>query len=106
MGVASTARCVDAVAADLERPTIVAGDFNADRRSRTDAAAARAGLKSATDVAGAGWLPTYPANRRFPPLMPIDHVLINSQLTATSITTFQIEGTDHLGLIAVLAGTQ
>jgi endonuclease/exonuclease/phosphatase family metal-dependent hydrolase len=64
------------------------------------------GLKSATDIVGAGWQPTYPANRSFPPLMAIDHVLVNSRLTATSITTLPNKDSDHLGLLAVLAGTQ
>ena len=76
----------NAVAADLERPTIVAGDFNAVDDHGPMQQLRGLGLKSATDVLGAGWLPTYPANRRFPPLLPIDHVLVNDQLTATSIT--------------------
>ena len=44
------------------RPVVVAGDFNAvDDQGRCGAAPT--GLPSATDVAGAGWLPTYPADR-------------------------------------------
>jgi len=66
----------------------------------------RAGLKSATDVAGAGWIPTYPADGLLPPLLPIDHVMINSDLTATSISSFAINGTDHRGLFATLAGAR
>ena len=96
----------NAVAADLGRPTIVAGDFNAVDDHGPMQQLRGLGLKSATDVVGAGWQPTYPANRGVPPLLPIDHVLINSQLTATSITTLQNKDSDHLGLIAVLAGTQ
>ena len=42
----------------------------------------------------------------FPPLIPIDHVMINAQLTATSVRTFAVDDTDHLGLIATLAGTR
>lgn len=95
-----------AVAADLKRPTIVAGDFNAIDDHGPMQQLRGLGLKSATDIVGAGWQPTYPANRRFPPLMAIDHILVNSQLTATSITTLQNRDSDHLGLIAVLAGTQ
>lgn len=94
-----------AVAADLQRPTIVAGDFNAVNDHGPMQQLRGLGLKSATDIVGAGWQPTYPANRRFPPLMPIDHVLVNDQLTATSITTLQNKDSDHLGLLAVLAGT-
>lgn len=88
-----------------DRPLIIAGDFNAvdDHGAMQDLRAD--GLRSATDVAGAGWLPTYPANRRFPPLIPIDHVMINDRLTATEVRTVEVDGTDHLGIVATLAGT-
>lgn len=90
---------------NLNQPLVVAGDFNAVDDHGPMQALRRAGLKNATDVAGAGWLPTYPANRQFPPLLPIDHVMINSDLTATSVTSFTVSGTDHRGLLATLAGT-
>lgn len=91
-------------AANMALPLMVAGDFNAVddhlplRQLRSD------GLESATDITGAGWLPTYPANRLVPPMIPIDHILLNSRLTATSISTFEVSGTDHLGLMATIAG--
>ena len=88
-----------------DRPLIVAGDFNAIDDHGPMMALYRAGMKSTTDVAGGGWLPTYPANSRVPPLLPIDHVLINDHLTATEAGTFRLGGTDHLGLQVVLAGT-
>ncbi len=88
-----------------DRPLILAGDFNAIDDHGPMMALYRAGLRSATDVAGGGWLPTFPANSRVPPLLPIDHVLINDRLTATDIGTFRLRGTDHLGLQVVLAGT-
>ena len=65
----------------------------------------RLGLRSATDLVGAGWLPTYPAGGRLPPLLPIDHVLLNSQLTATAVTPVTVPGTDHRGLLVRVAGT-
>lgn len=86
-------------------PLILAGDFNAINDHGPMMALRRDGLRSATDVAGGGWLPTYPANRRIPPLLPIDHVYINSRLTATSVGTFRVGGTDHFGLQVTLAGT-
>jgi endonuclease/exonuclease/phosphatase (EEP) superfamily protein YafD len=88
-----------------DQPLIVAGDFNAvdDHGPMQDLRAD--GLRSATDVAGAGWLPSYPAGRKFPPLIPIDHVLINDHLTATDVRTVAVPGTDHLGVLATLAGT-
>ena len=92
-----------AVIDNIDHPLLVAGDFNAVNDHGPMQALQRAGLKSATDVAGAGWLPTYPANRRFPPLLPIDHVMINKDLTATSVTSFTVSGSDHRGLLATLA---
>jgi endonuclease/exonuclease/phosphatase (EEP) superfamily protein YafD len=96
----------DAVIDNLDQPLIVAGDFNAVDDHGPMQVLRRAGLKSATDVAGAGWIPTYPADGPLPPLLPIDHVLINGDLTATSISSFAISGTDHRGLFATLAGTR
>ncbi|HEU4908295.1 MAG TPA: endonuclease/exonuclease/phosphatase family protein [Propionibacteriaceae bacterium] len=90
---------------NLDQPLVLAGDFNAVDDHGPMQALRRVGLKSATDVAGAGWLPTYPADGPLPPLLPIDHVMINKGLTATSVTSFAISGTDHLGVFATLAGT-
>ena len=94
------------VRANQGSPLVVAGDLNAidDHaplvRLRAD------GMRSATDLVGAGWLPTYPANRSFPPLFAIDHVLVNDQLTVTALRTVRLPGTDHLGLVATVAGTR
>ncbi len=94
------------VRADLGSPLVVAGDLNAIddhaplQRLHAD------GMRSAADLVGAGWVPTYPSDRGFPPLLPIDHVLVNDQLTATSLTTVRMPGSDHLGLLATLAGTR
>jgi endonuclease/exonuclease/phosphatase (EEP) superfamily protein YafD len=92
--------------ANLGVPLIVAGDLNAVDDHAPLRALRRDGLVSATDIVGAGWLPTYPANRTIPPLLPIDHVLVNRFLTATSISSFDVDGTDHRGLLAEIAGTR
>lgn len=94
-----------AVRSNLDGPLLVAGDLNAVHDHGPIRALVRDGLTSATDILGAGWLATYPANRTLPPLLPIDHVMINDTLTATSISTVKISRTDHLGLIATIAGT-
>lgn len=93
------------VTQDLNRPLVVAGDFNAVDDHLPMRRLNRLGLKSASDIVGAGWLPTYPANAVIPPLIPIDHIMLDHQLTATSITRVHVAGTDHLGLLATLAGT-
>ncbi len=87
-------------------PLVVAGDLNATddhaplQRLHDD------GMRSATDLVGAGWLPTYPANKVIPPLLPIDHVLVNAALNATAITRVEVAGTDHLGLLCTLTGSR
>jgi endonuclease/exonuclease/phosphatase (EEP) superfamily protein YafD len=94
-----------AVQANINEPLLVVGDLNAVNDHGPFRALVRDGLTSATDIVGAGWLPTYPANRVLPPLLPIDHVLVNDRLTATSISTVKISRTDHLGLMTTIAGT-
>jgi endonuclease/exonuclease/phosphatase (EEP) superfamily protein YafD len=94
-----------AVAAHGDGPLVVAGDFNAVAEQGPMQRLRRLGLRSTTDLVGAGWLPTYPANRRLPPLLPIDHVLVNERLTATAVTAVEVPRTDHRGLLVRLAGT-
>lgn len=86
-------------------PLVVAGDFNAVAEQDPMLRLHRLGLRSATDLVGAGWLPTYPAGGRLPPLLPIDHVLVNERLTATAVTAVTVPGTDHRGLLVRLAGS-
>ena len=94
-----------AVAANGEGPLIVAGDFNAVPDQGPMQRLHRLGLRSVTDLVGAGWVPTYPTGGLLPPLLPIDHVLVNDRLTATAVTAVTVSGTDHRGLLATLAGT-
>ena len=93
------------VRANQGSPLVVAGDLNAIDDHAPLVRLRAAGLRSATDLVGAGWVPTYPADRSFPPLFPIDHVLVNDQLTVTALRTVHLPGTDHLGLVATVAGT-
>jgi endonuclease/exonuclease/phosphatase (EEP) superfamily protein YafD len=46
---------------------------------------------------------SWPADRPFPPLTRIDHVLTSPDATAQSVSTFSIVGTDHRGVIARLS---
>ncbi len=93
-----------AVAAHGSGPLVVAGDFNAVAEQGPMQRLHRLGLRSATDLVGAGWLPTYPAGGLLPPLLPIDHVLLSDQLTATAVTALTVPGTDHRGLLVQVAG--
>ena len=82
-------------------PALVGGDFNATpdtaqfRRLLTD------GYADAADQAGAGWTPTYPADRGPFPLITIDHVLTRHAV-AVSAEALSIPGTDHRALVTVV----
>lgn len=82
-------------------PVVVAGDFNAAYSHRQFRALLRGGLADAADAADAGLLPTYPADRWFPPLIGIDHVLV-SGVRVDGIEAVDLPGSDHRGLIATL----
>lgn len=85
-------------------PLVVVGDFNAVPEQVTYRNfVARSGLTNAAHQSGSGWLPTFPANQTLvPPMIAIDHVFVNDQVTAKVVRTFHVERTDHLGLDAEL----
>ena len=87
-------------------PVVVAGDFNAVRehlpfRRLVDGGIANAGLVNAAELAGAGWMPTYRADRPpWPPVLEIDHVLVSGGVEVGSIETVRVGGHAHLALLA------
>lgn len=89
-----------------DRPTVIAGDFNATREHGPIRRLSDHGYRSGTDIVGAGWQPTYPANSWLPPMIEIDHVFVNDPLTVTSIDTITVGGADHLGLLTHVAGSR
>lgn len=87
---------------------LVVGDMNAtpdhDVMRNLDAA----GFRDAGELANVGWQPTWPANHvsilpLLPPLVRIDHVLVGRALTSLGTETVDIDGTDHLAVIATVA---
>lgn len=89
---------------DVDGPAIVAGDFNSTADHRQFRGVLEAGFEDAATQVGAGWLPTFPANRRRVPLLiTIDHVLANRGIVATSVERVVIAGTDHAALVVRLA---
>ena len=77
---------------------LVGGDFN----STTDNARLRNllghGYADAVEHTGAGYLPTYPADRFTGPLIAIDHVLTRDA-DALDAHTVSLPGSDHRGLL-------
>ncbi len=81
--------------------TIVAADLNSTTDMRPFRGLLRNGYSDAAEQSGAGIEPTFPANRRLPPLVAVDHILTRN-CTATSLRTIAIPGSDHRGLAATV----
>ena len=95
-------------AAERLEPDLMIGDFNATLdhgpMRRLDAA----GWRDATELSGSGWQPTWPADGTglrglLPPVIQIDHVLVDDGWTADRTWTVGIDGTDHRALVAEVA---
>jgi endonuclease/exonuclease/phosphatase (EEP) superfamily protein YafD len=82
-------------------PILVGGDFNSTIDMRPFRQLLTNGYRDGAEQAGAGRTFTYPSNRRFPPIIGIDHVLTRN-CTAVSMRTVEIAGTDHRALLATV----
>lgn len=84
----------------LSAPALVGGDFNATLDTEQFRNLLTDGFADAADQAGAGFTPTYPADRVFP-LIAIDHVLTRGAVGVRA-DSVQIPHTDHRALVAVV----
>ena len=82
-------------------PILVGGDFNSTIDMKPFRQLLTNGYRDAAEQAGAGRTFTYPSNRRFPPIIGIDHVLTRN-CTAVSMRTVEIAGTDHRALLTTV----
>ncbi|MFI6367526.1 endonuclease/exonuclease/phosphatase family protein [Nocardia sp. NPDC050630] len=80
-------------------PAIVGADFNATRDHSAFRDLLRGRFVAAADQAGAGPLLTYPADRRWGPVIGIDHILI-ADGTAADMRSLTIPGSDHRAVLA------
>lgn len=80
---------------------IAAGDFNSTPDMRQFRDLLTDGYRDAVDQTGAGFLPTFPSNTWYPPLVTIDHVLTR-HAAVSSIRTVDIHGSDHRALLATI----
>lgn len=93
-----------------EGTLLVVGDLNAVGEHEPLRRLRDLGLEDAAEQSGAGWLPTFPAQRlydplsglSYPSLIAIDHVLVGRGLMAASAATFRVDGTDHQGLVTTV----
>jgi endonuclease/exonuclease/phosphatase (EEP) superfamily protein YafD len=84
-------------------PWVLVGDFNATLDHARLRDVLERGYRDAGDVAGEGLEPTWPAGRRFPPLITIDHVLADERLGIVDYGVDDLPGSDHRAVHAVLA---
>ncbi len=80
-------------------PVVVSGDFNATYSHTRFRGLLDDGYVHAADRVGGGLVPTYPADRRYPALVGIDHILTRGA-TATALERIELPGSDHHGLVA------
>ncbi|MDA4107343.1 endonuclease [Mycobacterium holsaticum DSM 44478] len=80
---------------------IVAGDFNSTPDMRQFRDLLTNGYRDAVEQTGAGFAPTFPSNKWFPPVIVIDHVLTRNA-AASSIRRVNITGSDHRALLATI----
>ena len=80
---------------------LVGGDFNSTVDMKQYRDLLTNGYEDSTRQAGAGRKLTYPADRGFPPVIGIDHILTRNA-TAVSTSTVEIPGSDHRALLATV----
>lgn len=91
-------RVLGELSAIADGAVIVAGDFNATPDIQNYRQLLAGGYADAVQQSGAGFDPTYPADRWYPPSVPIDHVLLNGA-TAVSSHTVAVPGSDHRAVV-------
>ncbi|MEU8245481.1 endonuclease/exonuclease/phosphatase family protein [Nonomuraea sp. NPDC048916] len=88
--------------ASAETVRVLAGDFNATVDHAPMRRLLSRGYKDAADQVGAGLIPTWPANKRVPPIITIDHVLVDQRVGVKEVSVHTVAGTDHRAVFAEL----
>ncbi|MDP9849155.1 endonuclease/exonuclease/phosphatase family protein [Streptosporangium lutulentum] len=81
---------------------ILAGDFNASLDHAVMRRFLSRGYVDAADSAGQGLVPTWPAGRRLPPIITIDHVVVDRRVNVNAVSVHTVPGTDHRAVFADL----
>ncbi|MFD3591201.1 endonuclease/exonuclease/phosphatase family protein [Nocardia sp. NPDC058640] len=94
-------RRVDEILAATSAPAIVGADFNATHDHSEYRALLDGAFASAADQTGDGVLLTFPADRRWGPVIGIDHILVAGGV-AEQIRTLTVPGSDHRAVLATI----
>jgi len=76
---------------------IAGGDFNATVDHAQFRHLLSGGYRDAAEQAGAEFVPTYPTDYPFPPLLTLDHV-VTHDVAAHAVFSGRLPGSDHRGL--------
>lgn len=91
------------IAAGLDGPTVLAGDFNASAEHAPFRALLGSGLTDAHRARGRGLDTSWPIGDGRIPFVLLDHILVDDGFTVVDADTFTISGSDHRGVEALLA---
>jgi endonuclease/exonuclease/phosphatase (EEP) superfamily protein YafD len=80
----------------------MAGDFNATLDHDAMRRVLDTGYEDAADVVGAGLQPTWPAGKKVPAAVAIDHVLADKRVGVRAVSVHTVPGTDHRAVFAEL----
>lgn len=81
---------------------ILLGDFNATVDHDEFRALVDRGYADVAETLGDGLTPTWPEHRSFPPLVTIDHVLVDERVGIRDYSTHEIAHSDHRAVYAEL----
>lgn len=88
-------------AADRGDPVVVGGDFNSTWSHSRYRDLLGDGFTDAGELAGAGFVPTYPADRWYPALLAIDHVVVRDAAVGV-YERVDLPGSDHHGIFTTV----
>ncbi|HXH58060.1 endonuclease/exonuclease/phosphatase family protein [Iamia sp.] len=104
----TTIAAAAAIAEGCDRPLILAGDWNATGgHGHYRRALAHHDLVDAQARVGRRWFPTWPVDHpiagiRFPPFLPLDHIVTSRDVLTEALERIRVPGTDHMALRATL----
>lgn len=82
---------------------ILLGDFNATYDHATFRALLGERFEDATRAAGDGLNLSWPADGWLPPILDLDHVVLDQGMAVGDVESIQIDGTDHRAILAEVA---
>ncbi len=102
---ATVSRVADQTALS-QGPTLVIGDFNATLGHPPLRRMLDNGYREVHGWLGHGLSPSWPMDRRFPPLFRIDHAFVRGGVAPTSVRELPVPGSDHRGFISTYVFTR